>query len=303
MALFNVIAAPPSAPQIAVPTPLPPSKPPRLDPTDELLLEHLRDAGACPVWVLLNSVTDALMPPDRASGRLLRVQLWDRLKRLRKLGLAFTLGRNRISADKPDPTTRRHVRSRRQTVTGSRSAPAVSAVALSTTHDLRCPGIVPPDQGIVSSEQASALVTEPEQTESAPAPSEITQAARSLARLPRSQPRRLTGWLHGEHCWRGRLVVLPDGERASILWCSRGRILLRNYRDLDFADYALWGARREHQVRFHKSPEAILLGSLKAGVKERPSRLKQDAARRNGCKPVRTGSRPRGRPRTGGCSA
>jgi hypothetical protein len=303
MALLNVIAAPPSAPQIAAPAPPPPSKPPRLDPMDELLLAHLRDAGTCPVWVLLNSVADAIMPPDRTSGRLLRLKLWDRLKHLRKMGLAFSVGRNWISDTKPDPTTRRHVHGRRQTVTGSRSAPAVSAVALSTTHDQRCHGCEPPDQAIVVSEQGSALVTEPEKTESAPAPAEITQAGRSLACLPRSQPRRLTGWLHGEHCRRGRLVVLPDGERASILWCSRGRILLRNYRDLDFADYALWGARREHQVRFHKSPEAILLGSLKAGVKERPSRLKQDAARRNGCKPVRTGSRPRGRPRTGGCSA
>jgi hypothetical protein len=130
----------------------------------------------------------------------------------------------------------------------------------------------------------------------------VSEAARQLARLPRNQPRKMTGWLHGQHCWRGRLLALPNGEVAPLLWCSRGRVVLSGYRDdplvdehTEFVNHLRWVARREHDVQLHKLPQAALLGSRKAGIKERPSLRKQEAARANGRLPPRPG-RSRGRP-------
>jgi hypothetical protein len=124
----------------------------------------------------------------------------------------------------------------------------------------------------------------------------ISQAAHTLAAMPRRIKRKWTGWLHGEHCWRGRRIVLPNGEVAPLLWCSRGRVLLQNSRDLPFRDWLAWAARREHEVRVYKHPSAIALGQRKKGLRECPSEQKSEAARRNGRQPVRKGSRPRGRP-------
>jgi hypothetical protein len=144
-----------------------------------------------------------------------------------------------------------------------------------------------------------------EKTVSGNVPERISEAARRLAKLPRNQPRKLTGWLHGQQCWRGRLLALPDGEVAPLYWCCRGRVLLAGYRDdplvdenTEFIKHLLWAVRREKDVRLYKRPEAVLLGSGKAGVKERPSLRKQEAARANGRQPPKAGSRSRGRPRT-----
>jgi hypothetical protein len=53
-------------------------------------------------------------------------------------------------------------------------------------------------------------------------------------------------------------------------------------------------------IRRFKNPAAVLLGSRKRGIKERPSVTKASAARHNGNLPVRPGSRPRGRPKLAG---
>ena len=115
--------------------------------------------------------------------------------------------------------------------------------------------------------------------------------------MTRNASKRWTGWLHRQHFWCGRFLLLPDGEIAPLLWANRGRVLLLNYRDLEFNDYLLWARRQEKEVRLYRHPEAVLLGSQKLGVKERRSASKAAAARRNGGLPPRLGSKPRGRPR------
>jgi hypothetical protein len=261
-------------------------------------VQRLRDAGTCPVWSLLNVVADEQVPHDRTAGRLLRLQLWDRLKRLRKLGLVFFIGRNRISATKADSARRRPgTRRRRRTVASSRSILAVSGASSPTWFPLGCRDLAVENQAVGGTPQPNVLANEPDESKTAPDPAHVTQAAKFLACLPRKQPRKLTGWLAGEHCWKGRLLILADGEVAPLLWCSRGKVLLRNYRDMEFPDYLLWGGKREHDVRFHKCPAAVLLGQQKRGVRERRSERKAEVVRRNGRQPPRPGSRPRGRPR------
>jgi len=299
--IFDIVA-PPEAPQIFKPAPLPP-KPSRLDWQDELLLERLHEAESCPIWSLLNLVADAQSPRDRTSGQLLRLQLWDRLKRLRRLGLAFTEGRNRVSSSKPAPAAQRPaVRGRRRTVRGLRAFRAVSADTGSGSQQAPCATHQVQRQMVSEPSIPCPPTIQIEKTVSGNVPERISEAARRLAKLPRNQPRKLTGWLHGQQCWRGRLLALPDGEVAPLYWCCRGRVLLAGYRDdplvdenTEFIKHLLWAVRREKDVRLYKRPEAVLLGSGKAGVKERPSLRKQEAARRNGAKPARRG--PRGRPK------
>ncbi len=292
-----IIIAPPAPSQIAAPKVPSSLAPPRLDWLDEQLLEHLRSAGTCKTWTLLNAVVNDQCPRDRADGRRQRLCLLERLRCLRKLGLVFPTGRNGVSATKPDPTQRQPaMRRRRRTVARSASVRAGSGATASKPSTPEFRALQAWVQVIAANRRTPPPPPAPAKTKSVPDPAQVAQAARSLARLPRNQPRRLTGWLHGEHCWRGRLLVLADGEIAPLLWCSRGRVLLRNHREMEWPDFLRWGGRREPDVRFHKCPEAVLLGSLKAGVKERPSRRKQEAARRNGLCPCRPG-KARGRPR------
>lgn len=274
---------------------------PKLDWIDKLLLERLRDAGTCKTWSLLNSIVDEQNPRDRTDGRLQRLRLLDRVKRLRALGLIFSVGRNNISDTKPSKR-RSTIRRRRPTVANTASILAVSAPAKSSAHEAQRQGQQAQDQlnKGVSSPNSSAI--DVAKTKSAEEAQRISQAASALARLPRNQNRRYTGWLRGKHCWRGRLLVLPNGEIAPLLWCSRGKVVLSGYRydplvdkHTEFLNYLRWVARREADVRLHKSPQAVLLGSRKSGIKEHPSLRKQEAARANGSMPTRRGRR--GRPK------
>ena len=300
--IFDIVA-PLTAPQIATPKPTatPESRPLRR--LDTQLLAHLHDAGTCHVWSLLNVVADAESPRDRTHARLLRLELLNRIRHLRRSGLLFSVGRNKISPSKPAPAAQRPaVRGRRRTVRGLRAFRAVSADTGSGSQQAPCATHQVHRQMVSEPSIPCPPTIQIEKTVSGNVPERISEAARRLAKLPRNQPRKLTGRLHGQRCWRGRLLALPDGEVAPLYWCCRGRVLLAGYRDdplvdenTEFVRHLLWAVRREKDVRLYKRPEAVLLGSGKAGVKERPSLRKQEAARRNGAKPARRG--PRGRPK------
>ncbi len=112
----------------------------------------------------------------------------------------------------------------------------------------------------------------------------VSEAARSLAKRPRRPRRKWTGWLHGEHCWRGRLIELPGGEiahlfgvlRNTVVW-SRGEFTLPG----GLGEPIGWGIIPARYVRLHRDPAAQLLGQRKRGVRERPSVLKAASARAN----------------------
>ena len=295
------------APQKSLPPPPPPPPPPPktvLDWQDERLLERLRDAEECPTWSLINSFVADHSPRDRKTIKDLSLEMLSRLKRLRDLGLVFPLGRNWISATKPDPTKRRpKIRRRRASVAKESKGGAVSAVTPSN------PQVVPdlPHQVRTKLANTNPASGSPAvgavKTESVPTAEPVAAAARQLARLPRNQPREYTGWLHGQHCWRGRLLILPDNTVVPLFWCNRGRVLtncagfeLPDDSDLARFNFMRRWALHEADVKLYKHPAAVTLGSLKRGVRERPSAAKSNSARANGCQPCRPGKR-RGRPR------
>src|SRR5947207_1058122 len=130
--------------------------------------------------------------------------------------------------------------------------------------------------------------------------SDISTAASQLAKMKRlNRPRRwrvYTGRVGRKRGWRGMKVVLPDGQIGELVTARRGAAFVV-WRD-EFAlnpeqHAALW----VEDLRRFKSPAAVLLGSLKKGVVEKPSARKAQIVRLNGSRPVRPGSRPRGRPR------
>lgn len=116
-----------------------------------------------------------------------------------------------------------------------------------------------------------------------------------LGSLPKKPKRTWTGWIKGEHFWRWRKVVLPDGRVGSVYGSVRSRVIVRVEEPFaveGFTDRVYDAAA----LRVYKLPAAVILGRAKRGVKERPSALKAATSRLNGCAPVRLGSRPRGRP-------
>lgn len=296
----TIILAPLDAPQIFKPAPVSP-KPPRLDWQDELLLERLREADSCATWSLLNAVANEQSPRDRTAGQLLRLQLWDRLKRLRGLGLAFTQGRNRVSSSKPDPAARRPaVRRRRRNVRGLRAFRAVSADTGSGSQQAPCATHQVHRQMVREPSIPCPPTIQIEKTVSGNEPQGISEAARQLAKLPRRPRRVWSGWIDDKvRSYRNLPVRLPGGEQVYAFGARRGLLVYVREPDLCPGDPDLagrsWGVVRASEVEVVRNPHAVLLGQMKAGTRERPSPSKAATARRNGAKPARRG--PRGRPR------
>lgn len=132
--------------------------------------------------------------------------------------------------------------------------------------------------------------------------SQISEAARALAKLPRRPRRKWTGWLTG--AWRGyrdQPVLLPGGKPAYLFGALRGRAVITLDRGCLLGGYfgdgpIRWAVLPVSAIRPLKNPHAVVLGGRKLGIRERPSLAKQMACRINGCRPCHTGKR-RGRPR------
>jgi hypothetical protein len=295
-----ILIAPESAPQIFRPAPVP-AKPLRLDWIDQLLLERLADAGSCPTWTLLNAVEAEHPAQDRTRGRLFRLQLWDRLKRLRRLGLLYSVGRNKITASRPAPTTRRQtLRRRRRTVDGLRSFRGVSVVPASSSSEAGRRGFQVHLQMDKWKPAPRALAVEVEKNKRVPAPEDVSTAARQLARLPRRPKRAWSGWINDRtRAYRNMPVKLPGNRNAFVFGVLRGRLVFTLQPgmcpgDPDEAERN-WGVVPASSVQVIKNEHAVALGRRKAGVKEQFSPSKIAAARRNGRLPPKAGRR-RGRP-------
>jgi len=135
--------------------------------------------------------------------------------------------------------------------------------------------------------------------EALPFDQQVTEAAASLATLKanykqRRRDRRYTGVIDGRRRPVGQLVKLPTGQIAKLLGVIRGRAFVTwdDPQTIEGSRVAMAAARN---LTILKNPAAVLLGSRKRGAKERPSTKKAASCRRNGCCPVRPGSRPRGR--------
>lgn len=130
---------------------------------------------------------------------------------------------------------------------------------------------------------------------------EISFAGAQLAKLRsdakiRRRQRIYTGVVDGRRAWRHMKVILADGHIGELVTARRGAALVM-WRDEFAVKQDKIGACRTDELRRYKLPAAMALGRLKRGRRERVSEAKKRAARRNGSRPVRPGSRPRGRPR------
>lgn len=126
----------------------------------------------------------------------------------------------------------------------------------------------------------------------------ISEAARSLGQL-RGIRKHWSGFVNGERVWRNREIELPDGRRAYVYGALRGKVGWSLYPigvPVEGDHLGNWGVAHASAVRLVRNPHAQVLGSRKAGVRERPSPAKAAAVRVNGTMPPRPGSRPRGRP-------
>jgi hypothetical protein len=140
---------------------------------------------------------------------------------------------------------------------------------------------------------SSDVMAAPPNSENAkPTHEQISAAASLLAMRPRPRKRKWTGVLHGERVRRRTPLEVPSGAVLAAFAIQRGKVFVfapeGSGRLLDRYDAS--------EVRRVKNPAAVLMGSLKHGVRERQSSRKQASARRNGVQPCRPGKK-RGRPR------
>jgi hypothetical protein len=113
----------------------------------------------------------------------------------------------------------------------------------------------------------------------------------------RSKPKRWTGFLANNiRAWFGRKVLLPNGTVGIVCGIVRGNAAIR-WDDPFALDGVRFGLFRVCELRLFRYPAAVQLGALKKGKTERSSHRKTIAARLNGLRPPRPGSRQRGRPR------
>ena len=286
-------------------------------------------------WTLVNDITKVLNPSSEAERRGIVTALLQRLKALLHSKVIRRAGRVHVYLHvegQPAPLSpfarnipRRRRRVRRRQVSPNRVASMATAhnsVSVTTPpsqpshpHNsagargvIDCP---PTDTTSVDSpktKSADARVPVCNGIALAPAPQVSSLALRIMLRIAllrcgsrlarwRWLPaKKWTGYLHGQRCWVGRRVMMPDGMRGALISARRGRATV-------FADSRRYLAEsrvhklHERELVLLKLPHAVMLGSLKRGKRERPSEHKAEACRRNGACPARPGSRPRGRPR------
>ena len=137
-------------------------------------------------------------------------------------------------------------------------------------------------------------------TEAALREAEVYLAASQLRKLRQGAknraPRVYTGRVGRRRAWRGMPVILPEGQIGSLILALRGLAVV-SWVDPFSVTANRIGCFHVADLTQFRTPAAVLLGSRKKGVKEKPSVKKSRAARTNGCAPPRPGSRPRGRPR------
>jgi hypothetical protein len=331
MNLIGTVVAPATAPQQAQPHVFAPCgrKIPRAYSTyfENRLVEKISETGTASIWALVNSLARCEHPDDRSQEREFRLEFLRGLKVLLKRGTVRRLGRKKIFLPGQEPTASERFRNQQSRKVASSNCragaddwarqyepadrPHVSAQLVRPNENQGKPDKIPDLAYYAGHCQSKSVATQPSAASTpmgtmsmyplavsshGPDPEQVSEAARNLRSMPRKSSKRWTGWLHGLHFWRGRLVVLPDGDVIPVMWTCRKRILLQDVLDLPFRDWAEWGARWENQVQPYRNPAAVMLGQRKLGVRERSSQRKADAVRLNGSKPPRPGSRARGRP-------
>jgi len=281
---------------------------------DLRLLHALKQRQGEPVllWNLISEVVNHDRPKSRAERDRLRLWTWSRVKRLLHLGALQRVHRRwirlatvddlvqaRVGSTAPMGLGRRVSRKFRHRISSqnptrpSNPAPPIPERMAESNDVPHTPGQVAPLSAPNPLVVAASL---PVPTIRAASPLELTHAAQSLAAHRWQLARRVTGSIGGRRVRLGQTVRLPTGEDGRVLFAWRGRVLVETGDVADFDACKLRPARAD-ALRLVKNPHAVSLGSRKAGRTEIRSARKAAACRRNGCRPVRPGRRPRGRPR------
>jgi hypothetical protein len=259
---------------------------------------------AIPLWRVVNHVVELDRPGSDPERRRITLVVLDRIKALLKARFLVRCARTHVAlAGVPvqnPPTARTRVNKQRRrkqlSVLYTREATTVHLPPLPAEPVQTRPNSVQRPVLADCAEDCAAARAEGK-TESGLdcATDRLRAAALELASLPRRQKRSWTGWIGGIHVWRGRKLVLPDGRVRTIYAAIRGCVALTPEPGERFDPRELlFSASR---VLVWKRPAAQVLGRAKRGVRERKSAAKAMTARRNGCYPVKPGSKPRGRPK------
>jgi hypothetical protein len=320
--MINVFINPESTWHPPFAPPKPPQPPPDLNGTDLMLFKALQRHGryGSLIWPLLNEVAAEQKPADRAEARQIRRELWRRLRGLIKAGVVHWYTRKSISIfNLPRHYVNRRRRSRAGSTLTSKLASKTCQTGILPSKSAKnkllsdCGTAAPPQPVATITQTAQAASSDPlppirlaAKSDAAPTHNEeqadrIRQAARELARLPRNVRRRSNGYIGQVPVRRNQRIILPSGQlvyaygvtRRKLVWTSRATGPNTDSSDDNWA----FGAVDADQVRLVKDPNAIILGRLKTGVRERASEAKRRAARANGLNACRPGRR-RGRPRS-----
>jgi hypothetical protein len=286
--VITFIVAPPSAPQAnalaaaGVQHPLAPE-----------VMAAVRQHGPAPIglWRVINGLANARNPDYRARRRCWRLRFWGAVRQLLKAKLLFRHGpliATRDFAFKPERKTAEHrslsvAKSVCQTG-GSNAVVTVTAKGMAERQLI---------QDELVSRSGGVMAAPPKSENAKPTAEQISAAASLLAMRPRPWKRKWTGVLDGERLRRRTPVKVPNGDVLAAFAIQRGKVFV-------FAPEGsgrFWDCYDASEVRRIKNPAAVLMGSLKHGVRERQSSRKRAAARANARMPPRPGSRPRGRPR------
>lgn len=128
---------------------------------------------------------------------------------------------------------------------------------------------------------------------------DLSFAGRELGRLRQEArirpPATSTGKVFGRRARVGMFVLLPSGQIGRLTKALRGTAFV-TWTDPRLLRPEQHAALQAGELRPFKLPAAVVLGGAKKGIQEKKSIRKLEAARRNGTRPPRVGSRRRGRP-------
>ena len=305
----------PAVPRAPEPVPPPAPKMVVRELADCRVLHYLRERQGepCHVMQMLNALTKLDRPRNRKERRRSFGWHLERLPILLREGVIRRCGRRHVIMLAPGqalPPPPSPVGPRRAEVEYAKRLAIEARLRTLAVHRRDAPTVVSPPSYEPKTESANApILPEPVDTAGKPdlpkTPSPVFlriklrlaahTAAKTLARLPRKSKRERKDRPEGDHRWHGKPVILPDGSPGRLMQLHRDKALVCIYDATAIEGFRVQPFHRR-ELRLGKHPAAVILGSRKAGVRERPSAVKQATARRNGAMPCRPGKR-RGRPR------
>lgn len=251
-----------------------------------------------PVWKLINEVVSFDQPRSTAERDKLRVWTWSRVKRLLHLGALERVRRRWIRL----PTVGEEGQSRAWSTRLSRVGRRASHLRKRTTNKdfvASIPLTMQPEnqkRPTAPSTMPIHMFNDVEAEQSAQVPAErISDAARRLRSMTPQRKLRYTGRIGTKRVRVCQRVVLSDGVFGFVVRVLRGRVLV-GLEEQPVDGSSSFRLLRANEVRLHKNPAAVMMGREKLGTTERHSTKKVRSSRLNGCRPVRSGSRRRGRP-------